>query len=145
MNILENVPLAPLTTLRVGGPACYFAEPKTAAEVSEGIQFARSRSLSLFVLGGGSNLVISDAGWPGLVMKIAIPGIDERSGDEKGKTLFEVGAGEEWDRFVARAIARNQSDVFARRKRRRIPGTPNQNDWPRFSAVSNCASGFAKT
>jgi UDP-N-acetylmuramate dehydrogenase len=111
MNILENVPLAPLTTLRVGGPACYFAEPKTAAEVSEGIQFARSRSLSLFVLGGGSNLVISDAGWPGLVMKIAIPGIDERSGDEKGKTLFEVGAGEEWDRFVARAIARNCAGI----------------------------------
>ena len=72
MNILENVPLAPLTTFKVGGPARYFAEPKTAAEVSEGIRFARSRSLPLFVLGGGSNLVISDAGWPGLVLKIAI-------------------------------------------------------------------------
>ena len=109
MNILENVPLAPLTTFKVGGPARYFAEPKTAAEVVEGVQFARSRDLPLFVLGGGSNLVISDAGWPGLVLKIAISGIDERS--ENGKTLFEVGAGEEWDRFVARAVARNCAGV----------------------------------
>ena len=110
MNILENVALAPLTTFKVGGPARYFAEAKTAAEVVEAIRFAESQSLSIFVLGGGSNLVISDAGWPGLVLKVAVKGIDERSGDE-GKTLFEVGAGEEWDRFVARAVARNCAGV----------------------------------
>jgi len=109
MNVLENVPLAPLTTLKVGGRARYFAEPKTTSEVVEAIQFARLRDLPLFVLGGGSNLVISDAGWPGLVLRIAIPGIDERS--ENGKTLFEVGAGEEWDRFVTRAVARNCAGV----------------------------------
>jgi len=109
MIILENVPLAPLTTFKVGGPADYLAEPKTATEVVEAIQFARSRNLLLFVLGGGSNLVISDAGWSGLALKIAISGIDERN--ENGKTLFEVGAGEEWDRFVARAVARNCAGV----------------------------------
>ena len=109
MSILENVPLAPLTTFKVGGPARYFAEPKTAAEVVESIQFARARDLPMFVLGGGSNLVISDSGWPGLVLKIAISGIDERN--ENGKTLFEVGAGEEWDRFVARAVTRNCAGV----------------------------------
>jgi UDP-N-acetylmuramate dehydrogenase len=111
MNILENVPLAPLTTFKVGGPARYFAEPSTAAEVGEGVQFARSLDLPLFVLGGGSNLVISDAGWPGLVLKIAILGIDERNVSDNGKMLFEVGAGEEWDRFVARVIARNCAGV----------------------------------
>ncbi len=109
MNILENVPLAPLTTLKIGGPARYFVEPKSFAEVSEAVQFARSRNLKMFVLGGGSNLVISDAGWPGLVLKVAIRGIDERSEDDK--TLFEVGAGEEWDRFVARAVARNCAGI----------------------------------
>ncbi len=109
MNVLENVPLAPLTTLKVGGPARYFVEPKTTNEVVEAIQFARLRNLPMFVLGGGSNLVISDAGWSGLVLKIAIPGIDERS--ENGKTLFDVGAGEEWDRFVTRAVARNCAGV----------------------------------
>ena len=111
MIILENVSLAPLTTLKVGGPARYFTEPKTAAEVAEAVQFARSRNLPLFVLGGGSNLLISDAGWPGLVLKLAITGINERNSNERYKMLFEVGAGEEWDRFVARAVARNCAGV----------------------------------
>ena len=109
MTVLENVYLAPLTTLKVGGPARYFTEPKSAAEVAEAVNFARSKDLSLFVLGGGSNLVVSDAGWPGLVLKLAVRGIDERT--ENGKALFEVGAGEEWDRFVARAVARNCAGV----------------------------------
>jgi UDP-N-acetylmuramate dehydrogenase len=109
MTVLENVYLAPLTTLKVGGPARYFTESKSAAEVAEAVNFARSKDLPLFVLGGGSNLVVSDAGWPGLVLKLAAQGIDERTAD--GKTLFDVGAGEEWDRFVARAVARNCAGV----------------------------------
>ncbi len=111
MTILENVPLAPLTTLKVGGPARFFTEPKSAAEVAEAVNFARSHSLPLFVLGGGSNLLISDAGWPGLVLKLAVSGIEERKSSDSGKTRFEVGAGEEWDRFVARAVARNCAGV----------------------------------
>lgn len=107
--VLENVPLAPLTTLKVGGPSRFFTEPKSVTEVSDAVSFARSRNLPLFVLGGGSNLVISDAGWPGLVLKLAISGIDQR--EENGKTLFKVGAGEEWDKFVARAVARNCAGV----------------------------------
>src|SRR6202165_3365078 len=109
MTVLENVYLASLTTLKVGGPARYFTEPKSAAEVAEAVNFARSRDLPLFVLGGGSNLVVSDAGWPGLVLKLAVSGIEERT--ENGRTLFEVGAGEEWDRFVARAVASNCAGV----------------------------------
>jgi UDP-N-acetylmuramate dehydrogenase len=109
MTVLENVYLAPLTTLKVGGPARYFTEPKSAAAVAEAVTFARSNDLPLFVLGGGSNLVVSDAGWPGLVLKLAVQGIEEHT--ENGKTLFDVGAGEEWDRFVARAVARNCAGV----------------------------------
>ena len=105
----ENVPLAPLTTLKVGGPARYFAEARTRAEVSEAVEFSHSRNLPLFVLGGGSNLVVCDAGWPGLVLKVSIRGIDERN--QNGKAWFEVGAGEEWDRFVAHAVARNCAGV----------------------------------
>jgi UDP-N-acetylmuramate dehydrogenase len=111
MTTLENVPLAPLTTLKVGGPARYFTEPKSATEVAEAVNFARSRNLPLFVLGGGSNLVVADAGWPGLVLKLALTGIEERNSNDNDKTLFEVGAGEEWDRFVARAVARNCAGV----------------------------------
>jgi UDP-N-acetylmuramate dehydrogenase len=109
MKALENVYLAPLTTLKVGGPARYFMEPKSATDVAEVVNFARASNLPLFVLGGGSNVVISDAGWPGLILKPAILGIDERT--ENGKAIFEVGAGEEWDRFVARAVARNCAGV----------------------------------
>jgi len=109
MLVLQNVPLAPLTTLKVGGPARYFIEARSIAEVGDAVEFARSQNLSLLVMGGGSNLVIADAGWPGLALKMGIPGIDEHS--EDGKSVFEVGAGEEWDRFVARAVARNCAGV----------------------------------
>ena len=109
MLIQENVPLAPLTTLKVGGPARYFAEAKTIAAVGEAVEFARAQNLPLFILGGGSNLVVSDAGWPGLVLRVAVSGIEEHN--ENGKRLFEVGAGEEWDKFVARAVARNCAGV----------------------------------
>jgi UDP-N-acetylmuramate dehydrogenase len=103
MNLQQQVPLAPLTTLKVGGPARYFVEATTAVEVCEAVDYARSANLPLFVLGGGSNLVVSDAGFPGLVVKIAVRGISRST--EDGKALFEVGAGEEWDPFVAQTVA----------------------------------------
>jgi UDP-N-acetylmuramate dehydrogenase len=102
---LENIPLAPLTTIKIGGSARYFVEAKTAGEVEQAVRFARSRDLALFILGGGSNLLVADSGWPGLVLKISLPGIDQRIGhDEDGKVLFDVGAGEPWDKFVSRAV-----------------------------------------
>lgn len=105
MLVLENIPLAPLTTLKIGGPARYFVEAKSFSEVQEAVTFARSRNLPLFVLGGGSNLLVADAGWPGLVLKVDIHGIDQRSGhNDDGKVLFDVGAGESWDRFVSHAV-----------------------------------------
>jgi len=105
MVITENVPLAPLTTLKVGGPARYFLEAMSVAEVSEAVEFSRSRNLPLFVLGGGSNLVISDAGWSGLVLKIGITGINHRHGHDE--VVFEVGAGEDWDKFVGMVVTHN--------------------------------------
>lgn len=105
MLLQENIPLAPLTTFRIGGPARFFVEAKSAVEVQEAVAFAGSKRLPLFVLGGGSNLVVADAGWPGLVLRIAISGIDQRGGhNDEGKVLFDVGAGESWDRFVSHAV-----------------------------------------
>src|SRR6202034_4516833 len=105
MTIQENVPLAPLTTLGVGGTARYFAEIKREDEVGQAAEFAQSKNLPLFVLGGGSNLVVADSGWPGLILKVAIPGIEQRFGhDDEGRVLFDAGAGESWDRFVSRAV-----------------------------------------
>lgn len=104
MQLQENVPLAPLTTFRIGGPARYFVEADTPGVVQEAINFARARDLALFVLGGGSNLLIADAGWPGLVLKVAIQGIERLPEDDEGSSRFEVGAGESWDRFVCHAV-----------------------------------------
>ncbi len=112
MTIQENVPLAPLTTLQVGGPARYFAEAKSEDDVREAVDFAKSRKLPLFVLGGGSNLVIADSGWPGLVLRIAIGGITSNADDAAGNgVLFSVGAGVDWDDFVAMAVAQNCAGV----------------------------------
>jgi len=109
MLIRENIPLAPFTTMQVGGPSRYFSEARTAAEVLEAVEFSREHKLPLFVLGGGSNLVVADRGWPGFTLKIGITGIEERA--EAGKAVFVVGAGEDWDRFVGYAVGRNCAGV----------------------------------
>ena len=109
MRIQQQVPLAPLTTFRVGGPARYFVEARSEEEVRAAVAEARSRGWPLFVLGGGSNLVVSDAGWPGLVLKIALSGIsEERDGQ---RVRFDVAAGEDWDSFVAHAVARDCAGI----------------------------------
>jgi len=109
MAIRENVPLAPLTTLQVGGAARYFAELKREDEVREAALFAKTRDLPLFVLGGGSNLVVADSGWPGLVLRVAISGITH---DTTGNAvLFSVGAGVNCDDFVAQTIVQNCAGV----------------------------------
>lgn len=104
MLVQENVPLAPLTTLRIGGPARFLVEAQSPGEVEEAVSFARLRNLPLFVLGGGSNVLVADGGWSGLVLKTAIGGIERAQGLPDGKVVFEVGAGEDWDRFVSYSV-----------------------------------------
>ena len=101
----ENIPLAPLTTFNVGGPARYFIDAHSEHEVSEAVAFALARKLPLFVLGGGSNLLISDSGWPGLVLKVSLAGV-EFEGDRQ-KMLFHASAGESWDSLVALTVQKN--------------------------------------
>lgn len=103
LKIQEHIPLAPFTTLKLGGPARYLAEAATVEEVRAAVDFARSRGVPLFVLGGGSNLVVADAGFPGLVLRICLRGVEERH--EGDKAIFEAGAGEDWDRFVAHTVS----------------------------------------
>jgi len=70
--IQENVPLSPLTTLRIGGPARFFAEARDEDETLAAFSFADERSLPLFILGGGSNVLVADEGFPGLVVRVAL-------------------------------------------------------------------------
>jgi UDP-N-acetylmuramate dehydrogenase len=110
MLIQENVPLAPLTTLGVGGPASYFCEAQSEDTICDAVAFARENELPLFVLGGGSNLVVSDKGFPGLVLKIALHGIEQRR-EKGGRIRFDVAAGEDWDAFVAHTVEANCAGV----------------------------------
>jgi UDP-N-acetylmuramate dehydrogenase len=99
LNIQEFVPLAPYTTLRIGGPARFFCEVEGEAEIAQAVNFAKGRSLPLFILGGGSNLLVSDAGFDGVVLRLGLPfGKGERRDGES--VLLEVGAGENWDDVV---------------------------------------------
>ncbi len=106
MLIREHVALAPFTTLGVGGPARYFAAARSEAEVIEAVEFARSQRLPLFALGGGSNVVVADSGFAGLVLKVDITDWSRISTSE-GETLFAVGAGVEWDALVTHTVEAN--------------------------------------
>jgi UDP-N-acetylmuramate dehydrogenase len=110
MMIREQVPLAPLTTLGVGGPARYFSEAQTESEVREAIEYSRLRNLPLFVLGGGSNLLVADRGFDGLVLKLSLRGIEQVAGTG-GNMIFSVAAGEPWDDFVGRSVAENCAGI----------------------------------
>jgi len=105
LKIQQNIPLAPFTTFGVGGPARYLVEARSESEVCESLDFAAAKHLPVFVLGGGSNLVIADEGWPGLVLKVSAMG-REFSPQGRDRIVY-AGAGESWDTLVAQTVERN--------------------------------------
>jgi UDP-N-acetylmuramate dehydrogenase len=107
--ILENVPLAPFTTLGIGGPARFLIKVTSEDGILDAIEFARARGCRVFVLGGGSNLVVSDSGFSGVVLKIELAGI--QSPDDEGGGEVSVSAGVEWDEFVQYCVARNLAGI----------------------------------
>jgi UDP-N-acetylmuramate dehydrogenase len=109
LHIYENVPLAPYTTLDVGGPARFFIKARMEEQIPEALEFARARSCPVFILGGGSNIVVSDSGFSGLVLKIEILGI-QFPGSDSDATI-SAGAGVEWDAFVQHCVNRNLAGI----------------------------------
>jgi UDP-N-acetylmuramate dehydrogenase len=99
---VERVALAPFTTLGIGGAADWFVRATTVAEIGEAHAWSRYRGVPLFVLGGGSNVVVADRGIPGLVMMTAIRGTEVRR--EGGDTILSAGAGEAWDSLVEATV-----------------------------------------
>lgn len=91
IEIAKERPLAPLTTWQIGGAAAFYAEPATPAELVEALHFAEERALPILAMGGASNMLISDRGFPGLVIRYVDDSVVEtRTGD----TLrLRVGAG----------------------------------------------------
>ena len=106
MELKEHVPLGPRTTLGVGGAARYLIEARTELDVLEALTWAKRRGAPLRVLGGGSNLVVADAGFDGLVLAMASRGISCSYAGHSGDALLTAQAGEPWDNVVAAAVSR---------------------------------------
>ncbi len=102
MEILSNIPLAPLTTIRLGGSAQYFTECTSVEDISSALEFATANHLPVHILSGGSNTIFPDAGFPGLVLKISLTGINHRLHDDC--VYVTAQAGENWDDFVAYCV-----------------------------------------
>lgn len=104
-SIHERHPLAPHTTLGVGGAARWFAVASSVAEVEAAHRWCREHGVELFVLGGGSNLVIADAGIEAFVLRLAMRGLAF-----DGPVVI-AGAGGTWDQVVLEAVKRNLAGI----------------------------------
>jgi UDP-N-acetylmuramate dehydrogenase len=115
MILEENKPLAPYTTFGIGGPARWFIEAAIEEEIAEAADWAGERGVPLFVLGGGSNLLVSDAGFGGLVLRVGLRGIlTMNTPDESGQAdqrSYRVAAGEDWNGFVERTVQENCAGI----------------------------------
>lgn len=114
MKIQENISLALYTTFKIGGQAKFFCLVKNENEIEEAIDFAKKNSLSFFFLGAGSNLLISDSGFEGLVIKSELKGISI-DGD-----LVTAYSGEDWDSFVEYCLNKG---LYGLENLSLIPGT----------------------
>ena len=109
-TIQENVPLAELTTFKIGGKARFFVRAKSETDIVEALEFAEQNGLDIFILGGGSNVLIADEGFDGLVLQIALKGISIFA--EKDGTIYVTAqAGEDWDTFVKICVEKNLQGV----------------------------------
>ena len=119
MDIHTNIPLKNYTTMRLGGNARFMTEVHTLDEVATICTNATSQQLPLFVLGGGSNIIVHDEGFDGIIVRNRIPGF-EVINDTASETTLKIGAGENWDDVVRRTVEMNLSGIEAMSA---IPGT----------------------
>jgi UDP-N-acetylmuramate dehydrogenase len=119
MDIHTNIPIRNLTTMRIGGPARFFAEVKTPEQLQSLYKNAQAKNIPVFVIGGGSNILAQDEGFKGLLLRIRIPGF-EIIQDDLNTTTIKIGAGEDWDEVVARTVQMRLTGIEALSA---IPGT----------------------
>ncbi len=105
MRVSEREPLGPRTTFRVGGPARFYTEVTTELALTDALSRARALGVPAFILGGGSNLLVADAGLEALVVRVALRGLTFE--DAAGVTTMRAGAGEPWDGAVEASVARD--------------------------------------
>jgi len=119
MEIHTNIPLKNYTTMKLGGNARFMTEVRTPDEVATVYRNAKAQKLPIFILGGGSNVIARDEGFNGIVMRMRIPGFDIIA-DDINSTTIRIGAGEQWDSVVKRAVDMNLSGIETMSA---IPGT----------------------
>ncbi|MGH7141078.1 MAG: UDP-N-acetylmuramate dehydrogenase [Minisyncoccia bacterium] len=122
MRVEEHIPLGALTTFGIGGPARFFAHVKDIRDLSEAVAFAQAKGAPLFILGGGSNVLIADKGFSGLVVKVEMRGVAVEMNPEETPSkakesprdsaahdpvLLIASAGEPWDALVLNAVHEN--------------------------------------
>lgn len=111
ITIQEHEPLAPHTSMGVGGSARYWSSSSTLDQLRASIEWAKGRALPVQILGGGSNTIFADGTFPGLVIKVDLMGIEQIGDDDAEGVTLKVAAGEDWDDFVVHSIAADLSGV----------------------------------
>lgn len=119
MEIHTNIPLKNYTTMKLGGNARFMTEVHTPEDIAEIYRNAKGQNLPLFVLGGGSNTIVHDEGFAGIVIRNRIPGFTVIAEDTDSVTI-KIGAGESWDNVVKRAVDMHLSGIETLSA---IPGT----------------------
>ena len=109
-KIQSDIELKNLTTLKIGGAARFFVSAETEEDVVEAVKFADEHDLKIFVLGGGSNILISDKGFDGLVLQVNLKGI-ELEKEENDEVIIAAKAGEDWDEFVNFCVEKNLAGI----------------------------------
>jgi UDP-N-acetylmuramate dehydrogenase len=119
MEIHTNIPLKNYTTMKLGGNARFMTEVRTPDEVQKVYRNAKTQNLPIFILGGGSNVIVKDEGFNGIVVRMRIPGFEIIADDINNATI-KIGAGEIWDSVVKRTVDMGLSGIEAMSA---IPGT----------------------
>jgi UDP-N-acetylmuramate dehydrogenase len=109
-DVKRDVPLAPLTTLGIGGPAKRFVRATSPSELADALSEADSAKERVLILGGGSNLVVLDDGWDGLVVQIGIDGVRIEN-DGPDHAIVHAAAGVVWDQFVDEMVSQGLAGV----------------------------------
>lgn len=137
MKFEKDVLISSHTTFAIGGRAKFFCTAHSHEELKEALQFAYISEIPYFILGGGSNLLFSDAGFPGLLIKIDLRGVQIE--ERKDSVLVTAAAGEPWDRFVEQTV---QQNLWGLENLSLIPGSvgasPVQNIGAYGVEVMNC-------
>ncbi len=119
MDVHTNIPLKNYLTMKLGGAARFMTTATTPEELATACRNARAQAIPLFILGGGSNVVAKDEGFPGIIIRNRILGFEVIE-DTATTTTIKIGAGEIWDEIVAKTVAMGLTGIEAMSA---IPGT----------------------